>query len=295
MYRGANVGGPVGEHLHLHRFRQTFGELRQHLANAVGGVDDVGSRLALDVHHDGPLLVGPRPQPAVFSALLDAGDIAETDRRPVLIGDNQAAIILRRLHLIVSGKRHRPGRAVEAAFRGINVGAGDSGAHGFAGQAEGGDGLGVKLHPHRRALAAGKGHQTDAGDLGDFLRHPGLHHILHLGHRNGGRGDGEGHDRRIRRVHLAVDRRVGQIARQQVGGGVNRRLHFLLGDVQRQGQLELQRDYRGATGALRRHLFEAGHLAELALQRGGDGGGHHVRAGARIEGNYLDGRVINLR
>ena len=98
------------------------------------------ARLALDVHHDGPLLVGPRPQPAVFGPLFDAGDIAEPDRRPVLISDNQPAIILSGLHLIVSGKRHRAGRTVEAAFRGVNVGAGDSGAHGFAGQAEGGDG-----------------------------------------------------------------------------------------------------------------------------------------------------------
>lgn len=126
------------------------------------------ARLALDVHHDGPLLVGPRPEPAVFGPLFDAGDIAEPDRRPVLISDNQPAIILSGLHLIVSGKRHRAGRAVEAAFRGVNVGAGDSGAHGFAGQAEGGDGLGVKLHPHRRALAAGEGHQTDAGNLEIF-------------------------------------------------------------------------------------------------------------------------------
>ena len=227
--------------------------------------------------------------------MFDAGDIAETDRRPVLISDNQPAIILSGLHLIVSGKRHRAGRAVEAAFRRVNVGAGDSGTHGFAGQAEGGDGLGVKLHPHRRALAAGEGHQTDAGNLGDLLRHPRLHHVLYLGHRDRGGGDGEGHDRRIRRVHLAVHRRVGQIARQQVGGGVNGRLHFLLGDVQRQGQLELQRDYRSAAGTLRRHLLKAGHLAELALQRGGDSGGHHVRAGARIEGNHLDGRVIDLR
>ena len=227
--------------------------------------------------------------------MFDAGDVAKADRRPVLISDNQPAVIFRRLHLIVSGKRHRAGRAVEAAFRGVNVGAGDGGAHGFAGQAEGGDGLGVQLDPHRRALAAGEGHQTDAGNLRNLLRHPGLHHILHLGHRNGRGGDGEGHDRRIRRVDLAVDRRVGQIARQQVGGGVNGRLHFLLGDVQRQGQLELERDDRGAAGALGGHLLKAGHLAELALQRGGDGGGHHVRAGARIEGDHLDGRVIDLR
>ena len=115
------------------------------------------------------------------------------------------------------------------------------------------------------------------------MRHAGLDHIFDLGHRHGGRGDREGHNWRIGRVHFAVDRRVRQVRGQQVGGGVDGRLHFLLGNVQRQGQLELQRDYRGAAGALRRHLLKAGHLAELAFQRGGDGGGH------------LNRRVVHFR
>ena len=36
-------------------------------------------------------------------------------------------------------------------------------------------------------------------------------------------------------------------------------------------------------------------MAELPFQRRGDRGGHHVRAGAGIEGEHLDGRVIHLR
>ena len=36
-------------------------------------------------------------------------------------------------------------------------------------------------------------------------------------------------------------------------------------------------------------------FAELALQRSGHGGGHHVRAGAGIEREHLDGRVVDLR
>ena len=232
--RRADIGGAVGKHLHFNRFRQAFGELRQHLADAVGGRDNIRPRLALDVHDDRPLIVGPCSEPAVFSALFHGGNVAEANRRAVLPGDNQAAIILRRLHLIVGGEGNRPRRAVEATLRRIDVSAGNRGAYRFAGQAEGGDGLGVELDAYRRALPARQSHQPDAGNLGDFLRHAGLDHIFDLGHRHGGRGDREGHNRRIGGIHFAVDRRVRQVRGQQVGGGVDGRLHFLLSDVQRQ-------------------------------------------------------------
>ncbi|MBD3705652.1 hypothetical protein IE993_11115 [Klebsiella pneumoniae] len=61
---------------------------------------------------------------------------------PFCRGDNQAAIIFCRLHLIVGGEGHRPRRAVKAPFRRVDVGAGYRGAHCFAGQPERGDGLG---------------------------------------------------------------------------------------------------------------------------------------------------------
>ncbi len=56
----------------------------------------------------------------------------------------------------------------------------------------------------------------------------------------------------------------------------------------------MQGDDRGAGRAGRRHLVEARHLAELALERRGDRGGHHLRAGAGIEGLHLDRRVVDL-
>ena len=71
-------------------------------------------------------------------------------------------------------------------------------------------------------------------------------------------------------------------------------LHFLLGDVDIQIESELQRDDGAACRTGRGHLLQAGHLAELALERRGDGGCHDVGAGAGIERDDLDGRVIDL-
>src|SRR5262249_36322594 len=51
---------------------------------------------------------------------------------------------------------------------------------------------------------------------------------------------------------------------------------------------------RGAEGAGRRHLLEAGELTELTLERRGHRRGHDVGARPRKEGQDLDGRVVDL-
>ena len=209
--RRANVGGTVGKHLHADRLRQAFDQLRQHGADAVGGFDDVCARLALHVHHDRLLPVGPGSQPAVFRALFYGRHVAQTHRRAVLVGDNQLTIFVGGLHLVVRRERDGAGWAVQRALRRVDVGIADGAADGFAGEPQRGDGLRVKLDAHRRALSARQGDEADAGDLRNFLRHARFDHVFDLGHWHGGGGDGQRHDRRIRRVHLAVDRRVRQV------------------------------------------------------------------------------------
>ena len=102
--------------------------------------------------------------------------------------------------------------------------------------------------------------------LRDFLRQPRVADVFQLGQRQRFGGDRERQDRRVGRIDLGVDRRRRQVARQQVVRRIDRRLHFLLGDVEAEIETELQRDDRGAGRARRRHLVQAGHLAELPLQ-----------------------------
>ena len=113
--------------------------------------------------------------------------------------------------------------------------------------------------------------------------------------RHGVGGQRERHDRLIGGIHLAVDRRVGQAGGQEALRGVDAGLHFLLGNVDVFGQIELENDDRSALRAGGGHLVQAGHLAELPFQRSGDGGGHHVRAGAGIERDHLDDGIVHLR
>ncbi len=107
--------------------------------------------------------------------------------------------------------------------------------------------------------------------------------------------DGQREDRRVGRVDLGVDRRRRQVGRQQRAAGVDRGLHLLLGHVERLVERELQRDDGHAGRAGRTHAVQPRHLAELALQRRGDGAAHHLGAGAGVERLHLDGRVVHLR
>src|SRR5262249_16580380 len=101
-------------------------------------------------------------------------------------------------------------------------------------------------------------------------------------------------NRRIRGIDLGVDRRRRQIRWQQVAGCVDRRLYLLLGDVERNGEIELEGDDGCAGGADGIHLVQIRNLAELDLQRRRNRGGHHVRACSRIERLNLKGRIVDL-
>ncbi len=117
VYRGANVGGAVGQQLDLYRFGQRRGQCGQHGADVVRGIDNVGAGLAKHVKHNRLLAVGPRAEPAVFCTLFHAGDIAKAHRCAVAVADDQLSVIFRRFHLIVGGEGDRALRAVKAAFR----------------------------------------------------------------------------------------------------------------------------------------------------------------------------------
>ena len=171
---------------------------------------------------------------------------------------------------------------------------GDRGAHVVEREAVRRERARVHLDAHRGSLAAADADESDARQLRDLLRDPGVGEILELRQRQCRRRERERHDRRVGRVDLVVDRRARQVGRQERGRRVDRRLHFLLGDVEWKREAELQRDHRCAARARRRHLVQARHLAELALERRRDRRGHHVRAGARIERHHLDRRIVDF-
>ncbi len=215
--------------------------------------------------------------------------------RVVAIGDDERPVILARKELVVRPDDIGLARAVEAALRLVDVRGSDGNAHVFKSQAVGCQGRGIGVNTDRGTLAAGEAHEADAGQLGDFLREPRVRHVFNLRQGQRIRGQRQGQDRRVRGVYLAVDRRGREVPRQEGKRRVDGGLDFLLGNVEREVQAELQRDDGTASGTCRGHLGQARHLAELALERRRDRRGHDIGACAGVEGADLDGRVIDLR
>src|SRR5580704_2166934 len=99
----------------------------------------------------------------------------------------------------------------------------------------------------------------------------------------------------VRRIDFLIGRRRRQRLRQRLRRHRDRRLHVLRRGIDVTFEIELDDDGRGAERTLRRHLGDAGDLAELLLERGGDRGRHGLGAGARPGRRDLNGREVDLR
>ena len=295
MHRGADGLRAVAQYAQFHRAGQGCAQRGQARVDAFDHVDDVRARLTHHIDHDGRLPVCPRAQTGVFRAFADLRHVAQPQRLPVFHAQDELAVFLRRSKLVVAVDGRRARRAVKAAFGRTHVGLCNARTHVGQRKPMRGERLRVGLHAHRRTLAAGNRHQPDAGNLRQLLRQARVGKVMQTGQRQFMGGERQTDDRRICRVHLVVDRRGGQIRRQQAVCRVDGRLHALLGGFQRQIQTELQGNHRRAAAAVGSHLQQPRHLSKLPFQRRGDSRQHHVGAGAGVMREDADGRVIDLR
>ena len=295
FHGSANGGGAVSEDINLNRSGKGRLELREKFLYAVDHGNDVCARLPLNIENDGGILIGPRRLLAVFHAVDDVRDIAEADRRAIAVSNDERAITIARKQLVVGANGKRLMQAVKSAFGHVHVGLAESGAQVLKTQPVGSERRGIRLNTNGGALAAADADQPHAGKLRNFLGEGSVCQVFHFGERQTGRGKRERQDGRVRRIGFAVDRRIGKALRQEVRGPVDGRLNFLLGDVNVEVQLELQRDDRAPEGARGGHLVQPGNLAELALERCGDRRGHYIRAATGIKRLYLNRGVVNLR
>ena len=293
-YRRADGHRAVAENGDVECLGQRGAQLRQQRIDAVDHLDDVGAGLALHIDDDRRRQVSPGGELGVFRAGDDSGDIRQPHRRAVAIGDDQGAILIGAGDLIIGIDGQRLRRAVEIALGRVDIEIAERGADVIDIEAIGGERLRIDLDAHGRPLPAADADEADARELRDFLREPRLAHVLDFGERQGFRGDGERKDRRVGRIDLAIDRRRRQVGRQQIVRRIDRRLHLLLGDIEAEIEIELQRNDRGAGGARRGHLVQPRHLPELSFERRRHRGRHHFRAGAGIKRLHLDGRIIHL-
>ena len=293
--RGLDVGGEIGEGGDVDARRQIGLQLRHQQLDALDHADGVGAGLALHVENHRRRLVHPGGLLGVLHPVDHVGYVVQKDRSIVAIGNDDVLVVGAGDQLIVGVDLVILARPVEVALGLVDAGGNECGSYRFQVDAVVLQLRRIHLDAHRRLLAAADADQADAAELGDLRRQAGVDQVLHLREGHGFRGDAQGQHGRVRGIGLAVDRRRGQVRGQEALRGVDRRLHFFLGDVDVEREIELQHHHRGGAGAGGGHLAQALHFAKLAFQRGGHGGGHHIRAGAGIEGEHLDSRVVDLR
>ena len=187
--------------------------------------------------------------------MVATSDVA--DGGAVAIGDDDGLVVGAREQLVVGVDGVGLARSVQRALGLVDVGGGDGGAQIFKAEVVGGKLRGIGLDADRGLLSAGDGDQADAGDLGDLLGEVGVGGVFDLVQRQRVGGERQRHDGRVGGIDLAVDGRIGQVGGQKAVGGVDGRLHFLLGDVDVFVEVELEGDDRAAAGADRGHLLAA--------------------------------------
>jgi len=122
-----------------------------------------------DEHGGNGAAAASKPRPAaqlvVFGALDHVGDIGQIHRRAILVGDDDAAILVHRPQLVVGVDGVGLSGAVKGALGGVGIVVRDGGAQVVNVQAIGRELLQVGLHAHGRAGRAWHGDDADARKL----------------------------------------------------------------------------------------------------------------------------------
>ncbi len=92
-------------------------ELGKERLDAIGDLDDVGARLALDVENDGALIVRPRRELGVLDAVGDLGHVTAGEAALPLPRPRRWAGTVGARELVVGGDRVVEARPVDAALR----------------------------------------------------------------------------------------------------------------------------------------------------------------------------------
>jgi len=181
VHRGADRYRAVGEHRDIQGCGQRCLQLRQLALDAIDHVDDVGARLALDVEDDRRHLVHPRGEAQVLGTVHNVGDIGEEHRSAIAVGDDDRLVLRRRGELVVGVDGVGARRPIEATLGALDVRCSNGRAHVFEAEVVRCERVGIRLHAHGGALAAGQRHQPDARHLRELLRQARVGEVLDVG------------------------------------------------------------------------------------------------------------------
>ena len=153
----------------------------------------------------------------MFSTLSTAVAISlHADRSAVLVADDHRIVLRAVEDLVVGADGEGLPLAIDASLGLIHIGGRQRRAHVFQAQTVRGQGGRIRLHAYGRFFAAADGHQPDSRKLRNLRGKGGVRQVLDVAQRHGARAERQRQNRRVRRIHLAVDRRVRQVVGRKV-------------------------------------------------------------------------------
>ena len=123
-------------------------------------------------------MISPGGLQGILNAIGNVGDISDTNRRAIAIGNDNWAIAISAKELVIRADGVRLLGTVKRALGLIDVGAIQRGAQVFKTQAIGSERGGIGLNAHGGSLTTADADQTDARQLGNFLRQHGVREIF---------------------------------------------------------------------------------------------------------------------
>ncbi len=280
---------PVHGHFHPGTGRDDGLQRRQARLERSDGLDDVGVGLPVDHQQYRALVVVEAGVVAVLHSVADLGDIAQAQRRAILVADDQRRIVGSLEQLIVGLDLPVVLVIGHRALGSALIGAVDRDTDVVQRQP-------IVLQLSRLQLDAYR-RQGATADLylADPVGQDRRSKVIELALAQGLGGQGEHHDGCLGRIDLAIARHLAHAAGQQVARGIDGRLHLAGSGVDVLVQIELDDDLGRALAAPAGHGADAGYGAQRALQGRRHAGSHHLRTGTGQRRRYRDGREIHLR
>ena len=128
VQRGADRARPVERHGDINIAGDRGLEIGQHGAHVVDRLDDIGIGLLGDDQHDRRLAVEQALVAQILHRVLHIGHIAQADIRAISIGNQQVAVLLGQLRLIVGVELEMLIPGLDRPLGTVGIGGGESGA-----------------------------------------------------------------------------------------------------------------------------------------------------------------------
>ena len=183
-HRGADRHRAVADHIDLHARRNDVSKFRQGAIDALDGLDHVRAGLLEHDQENARLAVRRSTEEIILGAANRLTHVPDADRRALLIGQDDVAVIGWLHDLVVGRHRKALDSAVDRALGGVGGGTAQNVAHLLQGQAARGELFRVHLHTDGRLLLTCDKHQRHAANLRDLLRENVLGVVVGLGKRH---------------------------------------------------------------------------------------------------------------